>query len=122
MEVHLCLEAFGRSQICLHYANILGRAGVKVSRVCLGTTVFGRGIDASTPVDETLRAMDNLVRQGKVRYIGCSNFDSWQIVEGLWTSKIMNLERFVSNQPAYNLIERSIEQSILLVCRKYGLL
>ena len=50
--------------------------------------------DANTPIDETLRAMDDLVRQGKVRYIGCSNFDAWRIMEALWTSEKMNLEHF----------------------------
>lgn len=78
--------------------------------------------DANTPIDETLRAMDDLVRQGKVRYIGCSNFDAWRIMEALWTSEKMNLEHFVCNQVRYNLIDRSIEQEILPVCKKYGML
>ncbi|KXG42603.1 aldo/keto reductase [Tepidibacillus decaturensis] len=77
--------------------------------------------DPTTPIDETLRALDDLVRQGKVRYIGCSNFDAWRIVESLWVSDKMNLERFVSNQPSYSLLDRYIEQEILNVSEKYGL-
>jgi aryl-alcohol dehydrogenase-like predicted oxidoreductase len=77
--------------------------------------------DLETPIDETLRALDDLVRQGKVRYIGCSNFDAWRILESLWVSDKMNLERFVVNQPCYNILNRSIEKEILPVSRKYGL-
>lgn len=77
--------------------------------------------DPNTPIDETLRAMDDLVRQGKVRYIGCSNFDAWRITESLWVSEKMNLERFVSNQPSYSLLDRYIEMEILPVSEKYGL-
>jgi aryl-alcohol dehydrogenase-like predicted oxidoreductase len=77
--------------------------------------------DPSTPIDETLRAMDDLVRQGKVRYIGCSNFDAWRIIESLWISDKMNIERFVSNQPSYSILDRYVEQEIVPVSRKYGL-
>ncbi len=77
--------------------------------------------DPNTAIEETMRALDDLVRQGKVRYIGCSNFDGWRIAESLWVSERMNLERFVSNQPAYSLFDRRIDQEILPVSRKYGL-
>lgn len=77
--------------------------------------------DPHTPIEETMRALDDLVRQGKVRYIGCSNFDGWQIAESLWTSDRMNLERFASNQPSYSLFDRHIEREILPVSRKYDL-
>lgn len=77
--------------------------------------------DPTTPIDETLRALDDLVRQGKVRYIGSSNFDAWRLVESLWVSDKMNLERFVSNQPSYSLMDRFIEQEILPVSEKYGI-
>ncbi|MFD2331736.1 aldo/keto reductase [Cohnella sp. GCM10020058] len=77
--------------------------------------------DAATPIEETMRALDDLVRQGKVRYIGCSNFESWQIVESLWASDRMNLERLASNQPSYSLLDRHIEREILPVSHKYGL-
>jgi aryl-alcohol dehydrogenase-like predicted oxidoreductase len=77
--------------------------------------------DPHTPLDETLRAMDDLVSQGKVRYIGCSNFESWRIVESLWVSEKMNLERFVTNQPSYNIFNRYIEQEILPASERHGL-
>lgn len=77
--------------------------------------------DADTPIEETLRAMDDLVRQGKVRYIGCSNFDAWRIIEALWVSDKRGLERFVCNQVRYNLIDRSIEQEILPASLRYGM-
>ena len=75
--------------------------------------------DPHTPISETLRALEDLVRQGKVRYIGCSNFDAWRILESLWVSDRMNLERFAVNQPRYNLLNRSIEAEILPACRAY---
>jgi aryl-alcohol dehydrogenase-like predicted oxidoreductase len=77
--------------------------------------------DPFTPLDETLRALDDLVSQGKVRYIGCSNFEAWRIVESLWVSEKMNLERFVTNQPSYSLFNRYIEQEILPACERHGL-
>ncbi|MBY9081839.1 aldo/keto reductase [Paenibacillus sp. HN-1] len=77
--------------------------------------------DPHTPLDETLRALDDLVAQGKVRYIGCSNFEAWRIVESLWTSDRMNLERFITNQPSYSLFNRYIDQEILPVSVRHGL-
>lgn len=77
--------------------------------------------DPSTPIDETLRALDDLVRQGKVRYIGSSNFDAWRLTESLWVSEKMNLERFVSNQPSYSILDRYIEQEILPASKNYGI-
>ena len=63
--------------------------------------------DPKTPVDETLRALDDMVRSGKVRYIGCSNFAGWQVVEADWTSRTEHLSRFVSAQNEYSLLERA---------------
>ncbi len=77
--------------------------------------------DPSTPIDETLRALDDLVTAGKVRYIGCSNFPGWEIVDAVWTSRTERLSRFVSCQPPYNILERGIEAEILPACRRYGL-
>jgi len=75
---------------------------------------------ASIPIDETLRALDDLVKQGKVRYIGTSTFGSWQLVESLWVSKELGLNRFVCEQPPYNLLDRRIERELLPACRTYG--
>lgn len=72
------------------------------------------------PIDETLRALDDLVRSGKVRYIGTSTFAAWQLVESLWVSKEYGLERFVCEQPPYNLLDRRIERELLPAARAYG--
>lgn len=77
--------------------------------------------DIETPEDETLRALDDLVRAGKVRYIGCSNYAAYRMVQSLWTSSDQNLERFVSLQAQYSLVERSIEREHVPVCREFGL-
>jgi aryl-alcohol dehydrogenase-like predicted oxidoreductase len=77
--------------------------------------------DPVTPVEETLRALDDLVRAGKVRYIGCSNFTGWQIVESAWTARVNHLTPFVSAQPEYSLVVRDIEAEVLPACEKYGL-
>lgn len=75
---------------------------------------------SSIPIDETLRALDDLVRQGKVRYIGTSTFAAWQLVESLWASKELGLNRFVCEQPPYNLLDRRIERELLPFCQTYG--
>jgi len=73
------------------------------------------------PIDETLRALDDLVKSGKVRYIGTSTFASWQIVESLWVSKELSLNRFVSEQPPYHLLDRRAERELFAVAENYGL-
>jgi aryl-alcohol dehydrogenase-like predicted oxidoreductase len=75
---------------------------------------------ASIPIDETLRAMDDLVRSGKVRYIGTSTYGAWQLVESLWVSKELGLHRFVTEQPPYNLLDRRIERELIPMAQTYG--
>ncbi len=77
--------------------------------------------DDTTPIEETLRALDDLVRAGKVRYIGCSNFAAWQLCEALWTSKVNNLQSFVTVQSRYSLLEREIEGELVSCCQTYGI-
>jgi len=78
--------------------------------------------DDKTPIEETLRAMDDLVHQGKVRYIGCSNYPAWRLAEALWTSQVNHLVRYDSLQPHYNLVRRAeFERELAEVCRAYGL-
>jgi aryl-alcohol dehydrogenase-like predicted oxidoreductase len=72
-------------------------------------------------IDETLRALDDLVRVGKVRYLGSSTFAAWQVVDSLWCSKELGLNRFVSEQPPYNLLDRRIERELVPVARTFGL-
>jgi aryl-alcohol dehydrogenase-like predicted oxidoreductase len=76
--------------------------------------------DPTTPLDETLRALDDLVRAGLVRYIGCSNYAAWQLGKALWTSDRLNIARFDSIQPRYNLIFREIEREMLPLCADQG--
>ena len=72
------------------------------------------------PIDETLRALDDLVRDGKVRYIGTSTYAAWQFVEALWASKEYGLNRFVTEQPPYNILDRRIERELLPMAEAYG--
>jgi aryl-alcohol dehydrogenase-like predicted oxidoreductase len=76
--------------------------------------------DYETPIDETLRALDDMVRSGRVHYIGCSNFRAWRLCEALWTSDRLNLHRFVCVQPLYNIVNRDIEVELLPLCREHG--
>jgi aryl-alcohol dehydrogenase-like predicted oxidoreductase len=78
--------------------------------------------DADTPIEETLRALDDLVRQGKVRYIGASNMPAWQVVEAQWTAKERGFNHFVSCQDEYSLLARdTVERELSAAAQKYGL-
>ena len=72
--------------------------------------------DPDTPLEETLNTLDDMVRQGKIRYIGCSNFAAWQLMRALWVSDKRGLERFESVQPEYNLGKRDIEGELFDAC------
>lgn len=76
--------------------------------------------DPDTPLEETLRALDDLVHEGKVRYIGASNFPAWELCKGLWISDKLNLARFDCVQPRYNILFRMIEDELLPLCRDQG--
>jgi aryl-alcohol dehydrogenase-like predicted oxidoreductase len=75
---------------------------------------------STIPIDETLRALDDLVRSGKVRYLGTSTFAAWQLVEALWVSKELGLHRFVCEQPPYHLLDRRIERELVPMAQTYG--
>jgi len=77
--------------------------------------------DPRTPIEETLRALDDLVRQGKVRYLGCSNLPGWQVADAQWRSKAANLNAFVSCQDEYSLLMRGIEKELLPAADRFGL-
>lgn len=77
--------------------------------------------DAETPISETLEALTDLVRAGKVRYIGCSNYPAMQLMQALWTSDTRHLSSFISVQPRYNVLFRMIEDEIVPVAQTYGL-
>ncbi len=73
------------------------------------------------PIDETLRALDDLIRAGKVRYIGTSMFPAWKIVESLWASKELGLNRFVCEQSTYHLLDRTAEREVLPAAQSFGI-
>ena len=77
--------------------------------------------DPETPIDETLRALDDLVRDGKVLYLGNSNFSGWQIADADWISRSSHMDRFVSAQNNFSLLERNADREILPACEKFGL-
>ena len=78
--------------------------------------------DADVPIEETMEVLDSLVRQGKVRYVGCSNYPAWRLMQALWASDKGNWSSYVSIQPHYNLLHRSeFEQELAEVCTTYGL-
>ena len=74
-----------------------------------------------TPIEETLSALTDLVHQGKVRYLGCSNFAAWQIADADWTARSAGLERFVSVQNRYSLLDRDLEDEVVPACEAFGL-
>jgi aryl-alcohol dehydrogenase-like predicted oxidoreductase len=73
--------------------------------------------DLETPIEETMEALSDLVKAGKVRYIGCSNYQAYQLAKALWASDKLGLARFESDQPRYNILYREIENEILPLCR-----
>jgi aryl-alcohol dehydrogenase-like predicted oxidoreductase len=78
-------------------------------------------VDVQTPIEEMLRALDDLVHQGKVRYIACSNYQAWRLCEALWISDSNGLARFECYQPQYSLVVRDIEQELVPLCLHKGL-
>jgi 1-deoxyxylulose-5-phosphate synthase len=99
-------------------------AAVEASLRRLGTDYIDlyqlHGYDKNTPIDETLSALDDLVHSGKVRYIGCSNFLTYQLVRAIGRSETLRLARFDSVQPRYNLLFRQIEREMLPFCAEDG--
>jgi aryl-alcohol dehydrogenase-like predicted oxidoreductase len=77
--------------------------------------------DPATPIEETLRALDDLVRSGKVRYVGCSNFAAWQVADAQWTARHFDLHGFVSCQNEYSLLVRGVERELIPAMQAFGL-
>jgi aryl-alcohol dehydrogenase-like predicted oxidoreductase len=78
--------------------------------------------DESVPIEETLHAMDDLVRQGKVRYVGCSNYKAWQLMQALWSAEVNGTVRYDSLQPHYSLVHRAeFERELEDVCWNYDI-
>jgi aryl-alcohol dehydrogenase-like predicted oxidoreductase len=76
--------------------------------------------DGATPLQETLEALSELVTEGKVRYIGCSNFAAWQLVDAAWTSRTAGLAHFISAQNEYSLLDRAAEAELVPACQRHG--
>lgn len=76
--------------------------------------------DPVTPIEETLATLDDLVREGKVRYIGCSNFSAWGLADAVWTARSGQYPAFVSGQNEYNLLDRRVEADLVPACEHYG--
>lgn len=77
--------------------------------------------DYETPIEETLRALDDMVKSGKVVYTACSNFRAWRVCEALWTSDKHGLHRFACVQPLYNIVNRDVEVELFPLCKEHGL-
>jgi aryl-alcohol dehydrogenase-like predicted oxidoreductase len=82
---------------------------------------FIHHVDIQTPLEEMLRAFDDLIRQGKVRYTACSNYEAWRLMEAIWLSDSKGLARFSAYQPQYSLVVRDIEEELVPVCTLKGL-
>ncbi len=77
--------------------------------------------DETTPIEETLSVLTDLVREGAIGYLGCSNFAAWQVADADWTARSAGLERFVSVQNRYSLLDRTVEDEVTPACEQYGL-
>jgi len=77
--------------------------------------------DYATPMEETVRALDDLVRSGKIRYIACSNLETWRVVDAVWISKHFNLETFIAAQDHYNLLKRDADKDLIPALQHHGL-
>jgi aryl-alcohol dehydrogenase-like predicted oxidoreductase len=108
----------------LSYAHIIGATEDSLQRLKTDHIDLYQShwFDAGTPIEETMRAFDELVRAGKVRYVGCSNHPPWRLVESLWASDKYGLVSYMSLQPHYNLVHRGeFEQEMAAVVKSYGL-
>jgi aryl-alcohol dehydrogenase-like predicted oxidoreductase len=115
-------KAVGPNQIGLSRGHIMSEVEASLRRLKMDYIDLYQvhSWDFETPIEETMRALDDLVRHGKVRYIGASNFTAWQLMKSLWVSDKHNYARFDCLQPQYSLISREIEREILPLCRYEG--
>jgi aryl-alcohol dehydrogenase-like predicted oxidoreductase len=104
----------------LHMRQALDASLTRLKTDCIDL-YYIHAPDYQTPIDETLRFLDDAVHQGKILYPACSNFRAWRVCEGLWTSEKLGLARFAAVQPLYNLVNRDIEVELLPLCQAQGL-
>ena len=113
----------GPNDVGLSRAHILREAENSLRRLQVETIDLYQthSYDPETPIEETLSALTDLVRQGKVRYIGCSNYPAWRLMQALWAAEKLGLEGYISLQPNYSLAHRAeFERELKDVCQKYG--
>jgi aryl-alcohol dehydrogenase-like predicted oxidoreductase len=108
-----------------HYIT-LGRSGLRVSPFCLGAMTFGEDLgwgswDVHTPIEETIAALEDLVRAGKVRYLGVSDTPAWKIAEANVTARFRGWSAFIGLQIEYSLLERTVEQELVPMAHELGL-
>ncbi|MBW3540701.1 MAG: aldo/keto reductase [Planctomycetes bacterium] len=104
----------------LHLMRAVDASLKRLGTDCIDLYYF-HAPDYDTPIEETLRAMDDTVRSGRVHYIACSNFRAWRLMEALWTSDALGLAKFCCLQPLYNIVNRDIEVEVLPACEEYGI-
>ena len=103
----------------LHLMNALDASLKRLGTDCVDI-YYVHAPDYDTPIEETLRACDNMVRSGKAHYVACSNYRAWRLCEALWTSDKLSLHGFACVQPLYNIVNRDIEVELLPLCREHG--
>src|SRR5262245_3218379 len=109
---------WGTSRLHMRQALDASLARLKTDHIDL---YYVHAPDYGTPIEETLRFLDDAVEQGKILYPACSNFRAWRVCEGLWMSDKLGLARFAAVQPLYNLVNRDIEVELLSLCQAHGL-
>src|SRR5262245_5804121 len=109
---------WGTSRLHMRQALEASLARLKTDHIDL---YYVHSPDYHTPIDETLRFLDDAVKAGKIVYPACSNFRAWRVCEALWTSDKLGLARFACVQPLYNLVNRDIEVELLPLCQAHGL-
>ena len=109
-------EGLSRAHILREVENSLRRLGTDYIDL-----YQAHSVDWETPLEETLRAFDDLITQGKVRYIGCSNFPAWVLAKSLWISDVNRFAKFVSVQPVYSLVQREVEKELQPLCADQGI-
>jgi aryl-alcohol dehydrogenase-like predicted oxidoreductase len=114
-------EATGRKGASRRYIMMAVEASLKRLGTDWIDLYYVHWPDPLTPIDETLRALDDLVRQGKVRYIGSSNFPAWQVVEAEWIAREVHLNHFICAENEYSLLVRDAERELLPALSAYGL-
>jgi aryl-alcohol dehydrogenase-like predicted oxidoreductase len=122
-KVHVSMDAADPNASNNHRRHIIEQCNASLKRLQTDfiDLYYIHRPSTQIPIDETLRALDDLVKAGKVRYLGTSDFAAWKIIESLWVSKEYGLNRFVCEQSAYHLLDRRAERELLPMAQSYGI-